>query len=185
MAELLHGKCETDKAREKTTLVFNRAETDALLGRAAKVSWHVVRIGLADRALAGEHQRIGFGASGADRYLALTGSTPGIARRSPDARDHSASPDDESLARTRRALLGRAEDLRERIGKAKDDPAFRQCCGNTSSQHQGLDDDERVFALTEKILETERQGSSVAFREELTFLRRLGPQWDSVPLSTK
>lgn len=48
---------------------------------------------------------------------------------------------------------------------------------------QGLDDDERVFALTEKILETERDKEQVSrFREELTFLRRLGPQWDSVPL---
>src|SRR6266536_3672495 len=37
VAELLYGKGETDKAHEKATLVFNRAETDALLGRAAEV----------------------------------------------------------------------------------------------------------------------------------------------------
>lgn len=37
VAELLLGTGDAEKAKEKATLVFNRAETDAPLGRAAKV----------------------------------------------------------------------------------------------------------------------------------------------------
>ena len=183
VAELLLGTGDAEKAQEKATLVFNRAETDALLGRAAKVlgtsfdttlpepePWPtntnalaLVPLGEIDAWLLRDLRRELQGAL----------QMPVIIQRRPMTIPKPG----------RDALHLKAEDLRERIGKAKNDPAFQAMLRQHKLSTQGLDDDERVFALTEKILETERDKEQVArFREELAFLRRLGAQWDSVPL---
>ena len=183
VAELLFGAGDTGKAREKATLVFSRAETDALLGRAAKVlgttfestllesePWPantnalaLVSVGEIDAWLLRDLRR--------DLQSAL--QMPVIIQRRQVAIPKPG----------RDALHLKAEDLREKIAKAKNDPAFQALLKQHKLSTRGLDDDERLFALAEKILETERDKDQVArFREELAFLRRLGPQWDSVPL---
>jgi predicted Zn-dependent protease len=183
VAELLLGTGDAEKAREKATLVFNRAETDTLLGRAAMVLGTPFESTLPDpepwpvntNALAlvpvGE----------IDAWLLRD-----LRRELQDALQMPVIIQRRSMTISkpgRDALHLKAEDLRERIGKAKNDPAFQAMLRQHKLSTQGLDDDEQVFALTEKILETERDKDQVSrFREELTFLRRLGPQWDSVPL---
>nr|MBP9902304.1 hypothetical protein [Verrucomicrobiota bacterium] len=183
VAELLLGIGDTVKAREKASLVFNRAEADALLMRATKVL-------------------------GSAFESTLPGSEPWPANTNALALVPVGEVDGWLLRDLRRDLQGalqmpviiqrgsmtipkperdalhlKAEDLRERIGKAKNDPAFQAMLRQHKLSTQGLDDDERVFALTEKILETERDKEQVSrFRDELAFLRRLGPQWDTVPL---
>ncbi len=183
VAELLLGKGEAEKAREKATLVFNHAETDALLGRAAVVLGRPFESTLPEpepwpantNALA----LVPLGEIDAwllrDLRRELQGALqmPVIIQRRPMTIPKPG----------RDALHLKAEDLRERIGEAKNDPAFQALLRRLKLSTQELDSDEKVFALAEKILESEPDKEQVTrFREELAFLRRLGPQWDSLPL---
>jgi predicted Zn-dependent protease len=183
VAELLQGKGETDQAREKALLVFNRAETDALLGRAAKVLRTAFELKLPEsepwpektNALAlvpvGE----------IDVWLLLD-----LRRELQDALQMPVIIQRAAMTIPRPgrdALHLKAEDLREKINKAKYDPAFQTLLRRHKLSTQGLNDDDNVFVLTEKILETEPDKEQARrFREELGFLRRLGPQWDAAPL---
>lgn len=180
VAELLDARGETNKAQEKATLVFGRAETDALIGRAARLlgtpfkprlpesePWPTQTNALAlvpvgninawlVQDLRQELQRI-LGIPVIIQHPPLIVPKPG-----------------------RDGLHQKAEDLRERITKAKTDRAFQAMLRRHNLSIKGLDDDEQVFALTEKILEMEPDKEQARrFREELAFLRRLGPQWDA------
>jgi len=179
-AELLHARGETNRAQEKAVLVFSHAETDALLGRAARLlgtafepklpesePWPantnalaLVPVGEIDVWLVLDVRR----------ELETILKIPVIIQHAPMTIPKPG----------RDALKLKAEDLRERIRKAKTDRAFQALLKQHNLSTKGLDEDEQVFALTEKILETESdKEQSRRFREELAFLRRLGPQWDA------
>jgi predicted Zn-dependent protease len=180
VAELLHARGETNRAQEKAALVFSHAETDALLGRAARLlgtpfepklpesePWPantnalaLVPVGEIDVWLVLDVRR----------ELETVLKIPVIIQHAPMTIPKPG----------RDALKLKAEDLRERITKAKPDRAFQALLKQHNLSTTGLDEDEQVFALTEKILETESDKEQARrFREELAFLRRLGPQWDA------
>jgi len=183
VAELLHGRGETEKAREKAILVFSRAETDELLGRAGKVlgTSFESQLPMSEPWPANTNVLALVPVGEVDAWLLhdlreqLQGvlQVPVIIRR--------------ALMRIpkpgRDALHLKAEDLREKINKATKDPGFRELLARHKLSTKGLEDDYNVFDLAEKILETESDKDQARrFREELGFLRRLGPQWDAVPL---
>jgi predicted Zn-dependent protease len=183
LAECLNGTGQTNSAREKASLVFSRAEKDAVLARAARLLGTNFSTTLPDSepwpantyALAlvpvGEVDAWLMQAVRQDlqgmlhipviiQRVPLTLPTPG---RDP--------------------LHAKATDLRERIVKAQATPAFRDSLRRHKLSTNGLQRDERVFVLAEKVLETESDKEQLRrFREELAFLRRLGPQWDAAKL---
>jgi predicted Zn-dependent protease len=183
VAELLSRTGQTNSAYEKAALVWNRAETDTLLARAATLlrtnfdsklpssqPWPdntnalaLVPVGEVDGWLMHDLRR--------DLQSVL--QIPVIVRQT-------------SLSIPtpgRDSLHMRAEELREKITAAKADPGFRNLLRTNNLSVTGNETDEQLFALTEKVLMISRDQEPVRrYREELEFLRRLGPQWDAKAL---
>jgi len=73
-----------------------------------------------------------------------------------------------------------AEDLRERIAKARKEAEFQALLHKVNMAKNSLSDDEDVFAVTMAVLGAGTDKDQARrFRDELAFLRRLGPQWDA------
>lgn len=183
VAELLHRRGETNQARDKAMLVFSRGETDAVLARAAKILGASFDAKLPEPepwpantnvlALVPVGEIDGWLVQDLRRDLQNILQIPVIIR-----------PTQIVIPKPGRdALRQKADDLRDKISKAETDRAFRTLLRQHNLSTKGLDDDAKVFALAEKILETESDKEPARrFREELAFLRRLGPQWDSIAL---
>jgi len=74
----------------------------------------------------------------------------------------------------------RAEDLRERMAKARKEADFQALLRKLNVATNSLSEDEDVFAVTMAVLGAgPDQDQARRFRDELAFLRRLGPQWDA------
>lgn len=180
VAELQLSKGRSDAAREKAMLVWNRAETDALLSRAASLlntnfsaklpeqeAWPestdvlaLVPLGEVDAwlilDLRRELQRV-LGIPVIIRHATLNIPSPG-----------------------RDSVHTKAEELRQRLNALTKDRVFQQLLRTNNIAVKGDETDDEVFRLIERILQTERDKEPARrFREELGFLRRLGPQWDA------
>ena len=182
VAQLLNARGETNAAQQKAALVWSRGETDNLLSRAAQMlgkpfetkfpneSWPentnalaLVPIGTVDTWLLQELR--------ADLQKILSVSV--IIQMLPL-----------DIPKPKRdAVHLKADNLRERFAKATKAPEFRALLRKLNMSTNGFAEDEKVFALTDAVLNEERDKDQVRnFREELAFLRRAGPQWDSVEI---
>jgi predicted Zn-dependent protease len=180
VARLLDGAGNTSGARQKAELVLKYAETDGLLAGAASLLGQPFSTNLEQEALptaACALALVPYG--GPDAWVMKElrddlGKTLGIPVVIRQAKLEVQKP-------KRDPLHLRGEELRERIAKARKDPQFdlqyRRLKLNTNS----LADDEQVFVVAEAVMEADRTSQEQArvFREELAFLRRLGPQWDA------
>ena len=186
VAQLLGARGQTNEGREKAEMVWSRAETDGLLLRAAtflgktfetrlpgREPWPertnvlaLVPVGEVDTWLM-RHLREQLGKileiPVIIQQLELQISKPG-----------------------RDAVHLKADELRDRIARANKEPQFQALLRVLKISTNGLADDEKVFALTEAVLKTEKDKDQVRrFQEELAFLRRLGPQWDAKDIVTR
>ena len=180
VAQLLDGAGNTNSARQKAELVFKYAETDALLAGAAKVLGQPFTTNLEQEALptaAYALALVPYG--GPDAWLLKElrddlGKTLGIPVVIRQAKLEVPKP-------KREPLHARGEELRERIAKARKDPQFDLLYRKLRLTTNSLADDEQVFVVAEAVMDadTKSQEQARGFREDLAFLRRLGPQWDA------
>jgi len=179
LARLQDAGGDTNSARQKLELVWKHAETDALLAQAASLLGLPFATKLDQESLPTETFALALVPYGeTDVWLLVelredlkkTLGVPVIIRQSPL---QIPQPDRDSLHL-------RAEDLRERIAKARKDPGFEALLRRLNFAPSALAEDEQVFVVTEAVLNAEKDKEPAKrFREELTFLRRLGPQWDA------
>ncbi len=180
VARLLAGAGTTNGARQKAEMVMKYAETDTLLAGAAKVLGRPYRTNLEQEALptaACALALVPYGAPDSWLLKALRddlGKTLGIPVVIRQAALEVPKPKRDPLH------LG-AEELRERLAKARQDPQFDLQYRKLQLTTNSLADDDQVFVVTEVILEADSktQDQARALREELALLHRLGPQWDA------
>ena len=186
VAELLRARGQTNEGRAKAELVWNRAESDALWLRAATFLGKSVEARLPDR----ESWPEGTNALA----LVPVGRVDTWLMR--DLREQLGKileipviiqQLELQISRPGRdAVHLKADELRDRIAKANKDPQFQVLVRVLKLSTNGLADDEKVFALTEAVLKTEKDKDQVRrFQDELAFLRRLGPQWDAADIVTR
>ena len=180
VAQLLAGTGNTNGARQKAELVLKYAETDPLVAGAAKVLAQPFTTNLEQEALPTAPYALALVPYGGPDVWLLKElrddlhKTLGIPVVIRQARLEVPKP-------KRDPLHTRAEELRERIAKARKDPQFEVMYRKLDLTTNSLAEDEQVFVAAEALMEADpkSQEQARAFREELAFLRRLGPQWDA------
>lgn len=183
-AQLLYAKGETNAARQKAELVWSRAETDNLLSRASQILEKPFETELPDKPWPENTNALALVPIGkVDAWLMRElraeleknlGIPVIIQRLQMDIPEPK-----------RDAVRLKANDLRERIATAYKVPDFQALMRKLNLSTNGFSDDEKVFAFAKAALNEERDKNQVGnFREELAFLRRVGPQWDSTELVT-
>ena len=183
LAELLRDTGAADAATEKAQLVYRHAETDALLSRAAiflrkstdptfitnvaspESPYAVVLVPLAD----------------VDAWLLQE-----IRRQLQTVLNIRVSIEKSTITipKPRRdPMRVKAADLRQRIIKSSNDPVFRELLRHLNLSTNKLDRDEDAISITGAVLNSLADKEQARrFREEMAFLRHLGPQWDAADL---
>ncbi len=185
-ARLLSGIGKTNLAREKAEIVWKSAETDELLAQAAKVLGKPFETSLPEtqpwplqaNALAlvpvGDVDvwLLRYLRENLEKHLEI----PVIIRH-----EKVGIPEPK-----RNPLALKAEGLRERILQMhRKQGEFRLLLERHVLSTNNLADDDKVFTMAEALLETEKDKEYVrVFRDEIAFLRRLGPQRDAEELLT-
>lgn len=185
VADLLNKIDKTAEAQQKAELVWNYAETDALLSEAAKLlnKSFSVEIPQDEISPSASNQLVLVPVGNIEVWLLLELRNELKNLLGFPVLIQPLSVEIPQPARD--AVHLRAEDLRQRLEKAQESPEFRSLLNKLDLKLKSSTSDDEVFAFTEAVLRSERDKEPLRrFTEELAFLRRLGPQWDASGLLT-
>lgn len=180
LARLLGAVGDTNGARQRAELVWNYAETDALLGQAAKLLGKPFVAQLPDQKSepTAPYALTLVPYEGSDVWLML-GLREELSKllgipvviRQVTLRIPAPARDPVHLM---------AEELRQRVDKSQKDAEFCALLLRLNLSTNSLTNDEAVFVLSEKILDSSSDKEQLGrFKEGLALFRRLGPQWDA------
>jgi predicted Zn-dependent protease len=183
MARLLNATGDTNGAKQKAELVWNYAETDALLNQAATLLNKPFDTKLPNQEAqpTEPYSLILIPYDGTDIWITLSlreklSEILGIPVTIRQVELKLPKP-------ARDPIQLRAEDLRDRIVKSQKDTEFRALMLHLKLSTNSLTNNEAVFTFAEKVLDANTNKEPVRqFREELAVLRRLGPQWEASKL---
>ena len=183
LAELLRDTRESAVATEKADLVYRHAETDPLLARAAtflrKRADPTIITNIASPKSPYTLVLVPF--AEADAWLLQE-----LRRQLQVILNIRVSIEKSEVnipKPARDSMRLRIDDLRERITKAGNDPKFQALLVQLNLSTNNLAREEEVIAITDAVLSSAPDKERVRqFREEMAFLRRLGPQWDTAEI---